>query len=172
MKDGRPTFNFKNNVNNENQNQIRAGGIIFYKYNKETCEPDFLMIKCKKKYEDFGGKTDAVDKCIEETVAREAQEESNNIFKKNEVLKKLKTHIGAYCKFSKYLVFICRTDIEYDPKKFGDYEQHDKLSRTVEWIPYSKLKNPEFIKKSLHIRLRFRYFFQRIDTINRSFKNP
>ena len=43
------------------------------------------MIYCDKKYEDFGGKTDKIDTCIEDTIAREAEEESNKIFKKSNV---------------------------------------------------------------------------------------
>ena len=55
------------------------------------------MIKANGKYEDFGGKTDRNDKSIEETVAREAEEESNGIFRKEDVMNMIKGS-KAICK--------------------------------------------------------------------------
>ena len=164
MKDLRPTFFFKNNPEWE----IRAGGVTFYRVNCETNEPEFLMIKYMGNYEDFGGKTDKVDNCIEDTVAREADEESNGIFNQREVFKILKSRSGTYCKHSKYIVYVCKTCKKYNPVDFGDREYHDDIERTVEWVPYSNLIDKKFIKEYLHIRLRFKYFFLRINNIYNS----
>lgn len=161
MTDNRPTFLFKN----QPKRFIRAGGFIYYRVNDYN-EPEFLMIKYRGRYEDFGGKTDACDTCIEDTVAREADEESNGIFKKKEILRILKKKVGTYCRHSKYIVYICKSNKNFNPEDFGEREYHDNIPRTVEWIPYKKLIDKDFIKQNLHIRLRFKYFFRRINNIN------
>lgn len=158
---GRPTFYYLGKKDLE----LRAGGLIFYKINKDNHEPEFLMIKCCGKYEDFGGKTDSQDNSIIDTVSREAEEESNGIFKKKRVKGLIKNRPGSYCKHSKYIVYVCKAKRDYDPAEFGEKEYHDNIERTVEWIPYTDLVSDDFIKNYLHTRLRFKYFFSRINNI-------
>jgi len=158
-------------LNNEQDKQIKAGGIIFYRLNKKTKQTEFLLIKCNNKYEDFGGKTDPDDNSIEETAAREAEEESNNIFNRHEILKNIDKADLIYSKFSKYLIYFIKTNVNYEPSKFGSMEIFEKIPRTVEWVSYSKIRKNGFSKKYLHIRLLFNDFFKKISDINDSMLN-
>ena len=166
IRDDRPTFYYNNDLNYE----LRAGGLIYYKFNEKTNEYDFLLIKCNNKYEDFGGRTDMCDKCIEDTVAREAEEESNKIFKKKDVYKKIvdpsfSNNKKLYTKYSKYIVYLIETNKNYDPIKFGTMELHDNIPRTVEWISYSTITDKEFIKTKLHFRLKYKALLDAIISI-------
>jgi ADP-ribose pyrophosphatase YjhB (NUDIX family) len=171
LRNGRPTFNY----NDDTELEIRAGGLIYYRIVEDPdtniSEPKFLMIKARGKYEDFGGCTDKVDSCIEETVAREAFEESNEIFEQEQVLEQVKKTVGTYNSRSKYVVFLVETSVDYNVKDFGDREYHDNIERTVEWIPYSKLKDKDFTKEKLHFRLMFYKFFADVDKIYKNSKN-
>lgn len=163
IRDDRPTFYYKDKEDCE----LRAGGLIPYRFNTESNEYDFLMIKSRGKYEDFGGRTDMRDKCIEDTVAREVEEESNKIIKKGEINKIIKDPSfpekhKLYTKYSKYIVYLIETKKNYNPKKFGTKEFHDNIYRTVEWVPYSKLIDKEFINKQLHFRLKYKYFLDAV----------
>lgn len=167
IKSGRPTFYH----NNDPENEIRAGGLLLYRFNKGMSEPEFLMIKNRDKYEDFGGKTDIIDKCIEDTILRETDEESNGVLKKKKMTNLVKKNKPVYYKKSKYMVYIIKTKRKYLSKDFGDKEFHDDIPRTVHWIKYSKLIDNKFVKNKLHIRLKFKNFFTRIKSINSIIKD-
>ncbi len=161
MKAKRPTFYYKNNKDCH----IRAGGLILYRQEDDENEPKVLMIKAWGKYEDFGGKTDIVDESIEETICREADEESNGILPMNEMLDLIKNEEPVYYHKSKYMVYIVKTNKSYKSEDFGDWEIHDGIPRTVEWIKLSQLLDKKFIKDNLHIRLKFLYFYKRLRQI-------
>lgn len=153
----RPTFYFKNNPSLP----IRAAGILPYK--REGDNIKFLMIKHNNVYEDFGGKTDIVDGCVEETAIREALEESNNIFTQDLFVKQLyysqcNRKKMAYYKKAKYVVYLLEIHDEYDCNIFGTSELHDRIVRTVEWVDLERFLDVSFLDK-LHLRLRFSYFF-------------
>ena len=130
MPTKKPIFYFNNNKDNE----IKAGGTLFYFYDKKCNVLKFLMIKCFGKYEDFGGKTEKKDPNIASTICREVEEESNFIFKKNKLLKRIKDLKPLYTKNSKYLVYFCKlADNEnYDTSVFGSKEIYENIPRTVE----------------------------------------
>jgi len=90
-KDIRPIFYYKNNMVCE----LKAGGVILYKYENKNVK--FLMIHSNNKYEDFGGRTDNHDKNIEETIAREAEEESNKILDKKSILNEIHKYKNDVC---------------------------------------------------------------------------
>jgi len=161
MRDGRPTFYYENKKDQE----IRAGGLLLYRYADDMEEPEFLMIKTRGKYEDFGGRTDIVDNSIDDTICREADEESNGILKTTEVRELIKDQKPIYTSESKYLIYIIKTPNQYNPIDFGTTELHDGIARTVEWIKLSKLLDRKFINKSLHVRLIFKLFFEHIRSI-------
>ena len=166
----RPTFYF----NKDPECPVRAAGILFYvkhqKISKESekeYETEFLMFKRTDTefYEDFGGKTDSVDKCCYDTAFRETEEETNHIITKKQLdayLIRNKYLLDTYyIKDSKYII----TFIELESKKdnflsidltktkiFGDTELKDNILRTVEWVKSSDLiqKNKE---KKINIRL-------------------
>lgn len=150
--------------NNKTSKEIKAGGVLFYYYNKNENKLKFLMINNKGKYEDFGGRTEDIDKSIEYTVSREVEEESNKIFLRNDVLNIISSNFPLYIKHSKYVLYICEIDKNYDTTIFGSKEFHDNIYRTVEWIDYEDLINSSFINKMNH-RLRFRRFFKYIKNI-------
>jgi 8-oxo-dGTP pyrophosphatase MutT (NUDIX family) len=124
----------------EDDKKIYAGGVLIYRkiYNSETIiDIEFLMIRNRNRYEDFGGRVDKDDKDIYDTVAREVYEESNSIISKKSVLKRIKKITPVYVEYSKYVLFIIEaTDKEKDflPEIFGNREYHDDIERTVEWI--------------------------------------
>lgn len=161
IENGRPTF-FYNNKKKNSENKIRAAGIIFYYY--ENNQPIFLMINVSGKYEDFGGKTDVIDTSILETIVREATEESNNIFNKNNI--KICKKNMCYSKKSKYLLCFQEISIKYDVELFGTVELNNGINRTVEWIKLDLLLDPLFIKNKLHARLRFGYFFKKLKLLH------
>jgi hypothetical protein len=161
-KHDRPIFYLNDNPENE----IKAGGILFYK--KTNNDLDLLMILNRGRYEDFGGRTDIIDKDYLDTVAREVEEESNKLFNKLNIRKRLKNQEPIYIKGSKYvLYFIELTESEQilTPENFGTKEIHDDIERTVEYINYNKLKDTTFIKQSLNFRLKNKLVFDKINSL-------
>jgi hypothetical protein len=144
----RPTFYYGNT-----DNEIRAGGIIFFRKNNETIE--FLLINNNGVYEDFGGKTDNNDYNFYDTIVREVYEESNGIFSKQDIHNRLLKSKPIYNKTCKYIVFF----IELTPEEqkmsvsdFGNKELYNNFDRTVEYIDLQS-----FIKKKIQINIRLLY---------------
>lgn len=155
----RPIFHY------EEINEIKAGGILFYRYNEITNENDFLLINSRNNYEDFGGRTDQVDSNIIDTISREVYEESNCIFEKDFIIKKIENNDEKiYIPYCKYLLYIVKLDDFYEIKDFGDTEIHDNIKRTCEWIPQSKFMENAFIKK-LNFRLKYFKVLNHIKTL-------
>lgn len=155
----RPTFYFEN----DKKNEIRAGGAIFYKIDKEDNDILFLMIYSRDKYEDFGGKTDSIDANANDTIAREVDEESNGIFIKKNILKRINKLTPIYTNSSKYLLHfieLTKEEESIDLAAFGAIEIHDNIDRTVEYVSLNKFRDKNFVKDKLCFRLKFRSFFQ------------
>ena len=159
----RPTF--FNNGEELKENEIRAGGVIFYTYiNKKL---HILLIKKTETniYEDFGGKTDMLDLTILDTISREVEEESNKIFSKENIKKRLENNIknNIYYRKSKYKIYFLEIS-NIDCKLFGIKEIHDNIPRTVHWISYDDfidLKINNKINPRLHsnyIDMQLNYF--------------
>lgn len=155
-KDGKPNtkrkcFYYDNNP----EKPILAAGILFVKEVKG--KKYVLMQKVFKKdqqdeYSDFGGKIDLDDQTTVETIARELGEELNYGFydsskpekiylDTNQKLKRLiQDNIikKIYQERAKYFVIIARLpeNISLDFEKIGNFEDLDKINRTVEWITY------------------------------------
>lgn len=161
MNQDRPTFYYRNN----NKLEIKAGGVIFYRYTETMSEPEFLMVNYNGKYEDFGGKTDKCDKNVIDTICREVEEESNNIFSKKFVLNIIKKKKPIYSATSKYIVYVIKINKYIDPINFGNVEEHNGFARSVKWIKISNMLDKDFIKNMLHIRLKFYHFFKKIENI-------
>jgi len=158
-KANQPTFLYS-----KDKLPVKAGGVIFY-YIDENMMVRFLLLHSRGRYEDFGGKTDIKDTCYEDTVAREVEEESNNIFKKEDIKKKIKDLEPIYTKHSKYIIYFIKLDSDIDSALFGDKEIYENIPRTVEWVTASELKSSKFIKDKLNFRLRFKDFFEKINEI-------
>lgn len=149
VKVERPTFY----LDPENTQELRAGGVLFYKYNEDKTNFDLLLMYSRNNYEDFGGCTDNKDTDIKCTVAREVSEESNNIFTLDFIKEKIEDLEPIYIKHCKYALYFVELDGDYNTKDFGNKEIHDNIDRTVEWVSYDKFSDDDFIKK-LNFRLR------------------
>ncbi|ARF08861.1 hypothetical protein Catovirus_1_911 [Catovirus CTV1] len=140
---------------NDKSKEIKAGGAIFYKYAEDDLY--LLLTKTNNKYEDFGGKIDDDDKNIYETISREIEEESNGVFKKDHIMKKLdECNDNVYSKVSKYYIAILPLDEEesqIDVKAFGDKEIHDNFARTVEYVSLTTFLDSSF-QSNLNFRLK------------------
>jgi len=149
----------------ESNREICAGGVILYK--KIDSDIHLLLINSRGGYEDFGGGIDANDNDIYETVAREAEEESNGLLKKADIMKRLvKTHY-MYNARSKYVVFFIKaTDNEktMTSEMFGSTELHDDIPRTVEWLSAKEFFNL-IAKKQLNFRIVNKEIFAEINRI-------
>lgn len=140
--DGRPTFYY----NNQRNKPIRAGGVMFYKRTPAGIE--FLMFLCEwkneqKKFEDIGGKTDRDDGSIEETIAREVEEETNSKIKKQMVLDLLSKSTPVYNNRIKYLSYLIEAPEEIthlSQQDFGDVEEHTKWERTIKWVKKTEIR--------------------------------
>ena len=120
--------------------ELRAGGVLFYRTIKDKKE--VLLIKKGERWEDIGGKTDLGDTCIEETVAREVEEETNSVIKKQYIRKQPDTGFPLYSK-TKYALYFIKAN-QYERKlcteDFGTTEFMDNISRTLHWVPIENLK--------------------------------
>jgi len=145
----RPTFY----MDEEKQIELRAGGILFYKYNDDKTNFDLLLIYSRNNYEDFGGCTDEQDKNIIDTVSREVNEESNGIFKVDDIKEKIKDINPLYIKHCKYALYCVELIDNYNPKDFGGKEIHDNIKRKVEWVSFDNFSDNDFVAK-LNFRLR------------------
>jgi hypothetical protein len=141
----RPTFYTNNNE------PIRAGGIIFYKRDKLTGDIKILLQYSKNKYEDsenkyedIGGKTDIGDKDIYDTIIRETIEETNNVITKEIINNYLdKQYDYIYIPNSKYMLLLIEADndiINIDRRQFGKVEKLTGKIRQFQWIDYNRLK--------------------------------
>jgi hypothetical protein len=136
-------------LNNDKECPVKAGGVLFYKYNNKN-ELKVLVINKNNRYEDFGGRIESrKDRNIIDTVSREVAEESNNIFQNDYISEELNKLQPIYIKDSKYLLYVIELDKEYSEKSFSDMEYYSKCFRNVEWLLFEN-----FITKSIHPRIR------------------
>jgi len=117
---------------------IRAGGILLYRFSTEL---EFLMIRnTEQRYEDIGGKTDIGDKTIENTIIREAFEETNGLL--NPVIPVgTASRYFANGKYFLYLVKANSYERQLTSEQFGTVEIHDGINRTIHWVPQKSLAN-------------------------------
>ena len=176
LESKRPTFFTKNNEH------IRAGGVIFRKYNS-LGEELWLMQRYYKNpkkrsrriYADLGGKTDEEDTCILDTIIRECREETNGIITGAEFKNNVESNnhdktpdCTIYLKDSRYLlIFMKASDVlkNTDVKDFGDSEvdsevdsePHSKVVNVVKWKRPRTMcwVKPEHVCSNFHIRLKY-----------------
>jgi hypothetical protein len=160
-------------LNKDIKNPISAGGVLFYRINRDIHDLEFLLIKNREKYEDLGGRCDACDISIKHTVSREVEEESNKIFNKARVIYALDDSKAIYFRHSKYIIYLVELEDKIDPKLFGTKEYHDNIDRTVEWISYARYREPEFVKTKLNFRLKFKALFEKLTHVYKNaFNKP
>lgn len=153
---GRSSFNIDNRL-------VYACGVILYRVQHNRIE--MLLIKGKTYLEDLGGKIDASDTDIYETVIREAYEESNGLIKITR--ERLLDTKPIYTPASKYMIYIIRATNEEEQlvqEQFGTYELHDKIDREIDWFTLDRFY--ENVKlKSVNYRLVNRNLFDRLNEI-------
>tara|TARA_B100000925_G_C21997272_1_gene469519 strand:+ start:1166 stop:1606 length:441 start_codon:yes stop_codon:yes gene_type:complete len=143
----RPTFYYENQP-------VRAAGMLFQHGDS------YLLRRCKGKWSDIGGKTDAKDNCILDTMVREVVEETNGQLFGNdtfeEASKKLFAYLETadfevrYAKRSKYLLFIVQADFDLktlDTERFGAMEGN--MKHEYKWLRTAK--NLNYRLKELNI---------------------
>lgn len=161
---------------NDKEKPILAAGILFVK--EEDGNKFILMQKVIKddkqeQYSDFGGKIDKEDKTLIGTISRELGEELNYGFYDSsnservylESTQKLKRLIQEniikkiYQDRAKYFLIIAKLPeyISLDFERIGDFEELDKINRTVEWVSYDDFlrlyKGTTEIPNQIHPRL-------------------
>ena len=116
---------------------VKAAGVLLYKYKKGRLY--FLLSYNRGHFEDLGGHVDKGDEAIPVTMGREASEESNGLITKSSVIKRIlnKKAKIVYSPVSKYLIAVMPATLyeaELTKHDFGEYEIHDNVKRTIDWI--------------------------------------
>ncbi len=174
--DNRPTF-----FNNDENQPIRAGGVIFYKIDTLTKQIKMLMQYTERLdqrtnikrhvYEDIGGKTDEIDNNINDTIIREVVEETNGIITKEIVQDYLdkenhKKNQCYYLKHSKYYLILIEANkniIDIDRRSYGKVEKNGK-QRQFHWIDATRLntKGTPFNQRIWLTRKEINGFFSKL----------
>ena len=133
----------------EDGNYVSAGGVLFYRYNKNNIE--VLLSKKKDQYEDIGGKTDPYDTSILHTAAREVEEETNAMIQYRYITPLLYKSKKLYSVQNKYVLYLVKSN-KYIRKltthQFHTHELLYDIPRTIHWVPLVDLRF-----KKLHPRL-------------------
>lgn len=145
----RPTFFYQDN-------EIRAGGILFYRFTNKG-KVEVLLSNKNNRYEDIGGKTDSVDKTILDTISREVHEETNGLFNSNVVASQLYKNRDNGISNGKYLLFVIKAN-SYERKctseEFSDHEILYDIPRTMHWVSLECLSHLQ-----LHPRLSLKQIY-------------
>lgn len=148
---------------------IIAGGIILYKiFNNNVY---LLLIDKNGIFEDLGGKTNARDETIQDTVSREAYEESNYLIDLNSVKKRLQASNYVYNPNSKYITYLIQAnnkEIQLKENDFSNKEIQENIPRKIKWISLNTLLNPNIIKYRIACRLKHKNFFDQIKIIKKN----
>jgi hypothetical protein len=137
----RPVFLVKNRI-------YVSAGVLPYTVEEDGTR-SFLVQKildCKWKYEDFGGKSDIGDTCIEDVAFRECAEEMNNVgpITREYLKSQLKDNRSVIYRIpdDKYMLYIIYVPIDLkntlNLEIYGNVND-DHTTRKVEWISYKNL---------------------------------
>lgn len=159
-------------IDDENTRPVTATGVMIYKQTSDY-KMKLLIMKNRGVYEDIGGKIDPDDESIYSAAAREVDEETNGMIKKDTLIDRLKMAQYVYVPRSKYVIFLLEAnDAEKRLKKgdFGDREIHDNIPRSIEWISRDKLIRPENIKHKMNWRIKSKTLFDKLQSVESNFK--
>jgi hypothetical protein len=145
-----PRFAFQNRWN-----IITGSGVILYKWIGTEL---FVLLQKNLdikhhnygKYEDLGGKVDKYDVNFFETAAREAQEESNDVFKKKDLYTRMMCGRRKVMSVGSYNVIIMEAiDNEkyLNSRMFGNTEFHTGCLREIQWTPCSQIENNDIVHR-------------------------
>ena len=154
------------------ENTISACGCLFYRIKNKKVE--LLLISYADpnwpKLDDFGGKIDEADNSVYETIARETSEETNNILTKEYISDRLsddEDFESFYEKQSKYYLVLLRMSkkLYTDTTVFGNFEETDKIKRTINWYDYENVKSKLAYRLSKNSEL-----IKHLDNLNSNLK--
>ena len=154
-----------------NRCPIRAGGVLLYRTNASTNEPEILIIHnvFNNEWEDIGGRTDNQDETVWDTICRETREETNNLVQLTpERLQSSGRFV--YNNNAKYfLVVLQATEAEASltPMDFGNLEFHDGILRFVYWVPLHVFFMPQFLTGCVNFRLKHHVLFSILKDIDK-----
>ena len=156
-------------LDSDESKPVTAGGVIVYRMVNGRME--LLLADTRNNFEDLGGQSDKKDKDIISMVAREANEESNELLNKRKVKNRLKKDTPIYVEKMKYVVYIIEANKEEKNLKstdFGNKEIHDNVYRKIKWYPIEALTIPEIFKHKLNWRIKNRKIFDKLKEIKES----
>ena len=126
-------------------NSISACGCLIYK--NTGAGKQLLLISYEdpkwNKLDDFGGRIDESDSSIFDAIARETSEETNGVLSHDFIKEKLDgNNKSFYNNYSKYYVVAIEVDRNFclNTNIFGDFEDADKIKRTVGWHNFKNVK--------------------------------
>ncbi len=162
-------------LNDDATMPVSAGGVLIYKNVNNAMH--LLLIDSRNVYEDIGGKIDETDEDIYNAIAREVEEETNNIIEKDKIIDRIKKahklSQWVYVPKSKYVIFLVEatpTEQKLEKEKFGDTELHDNFPRTIGWISRENLMKPEITKFKMNWRMKSSTLFEKLKGIESNFK--
>lgn len=174
MYDYAHSENSSDTSSNSNNFDVIAGGLILYRIRDSIME--LLLIEKNGQYEDFGGNTDLMDTDIYDTISRQFNIQSNNLFSKSKMKKRLlKTKNYVYMKKSKYIIFLIQTKklednlTSDDLAKFG-FTSNSTVKQTVRWVSIETFLHYDVLKYKINFRLKSKYLFDLIKQINNNAK--
>jgi ADP-ribose pyrophosphatase YjhB (NUDIX family) len=151
------------------KNSISACGCLFFRIHNKKLQ--LLLIKYAEpnwpRLDDFGGQIDELDNSVKDAISRETSEETNNVITKEFMNTHLIISNSFYNKVSKYYVVVSQVDNDFYPDTniFGNFEETDKINRTISWFDY------DIIKDELAFRLLNNYdLINYLDEINTGIK--
>jgi 8-oxo-dGTP pyrophosphatase MutT (NUDIX family) len=123
---------------------VTACGCLFYKVNPLR----LMLIKYADprwpRYDDCGGQIDVADSSLQEAQIREVCEETNHQIPHEEIRQRISTSTTvSYNHLTKYYVTLIKVEEEFYPDGtlFGNREDHDQIKRTIDWYPYSMVRD-------------------------------
>lgn len=135
---------------NQYENSISACGCLFYK--RKPTGTEALLISYADpvwpNLDDFGGQIDPTDSSLVGAMAREIAEESNGLIKGTIMGSDLtfdaaKDYQAFYTPQSKYFCLAVEVGDDFfpDTSVFGDFEEADKIYRTIKWYKLSSVRD-------------------------------
>lgn len=123
---------------------VTACGCLFYKVNPLR----LMLIKYADprwpRYDDCGGQIDVTDSSVQEAQIREVCEETNHQIPYEEIRKRITASSEvSYNHMAKYYVTLIKVEEEFYPdgSLFGNCEEHDQIKRTIDWYPYTLVRD-------------------------------
>lgn len=127
--------------------KYRGAGALLYRKQNNIIE--LLVISKNNDITDIGGKREDKDKFIYETVAREVDEETNQMIKSSDILERAKNAKYIYTEDKGYATCLIESTDNEKQLKSIDFDFHEKNkthNRIINWININDFKNEKIGK--------------------------